>query len=1035
VGVGSPQAWGDIPIVLEPSPLFTGKSIPEPPQQHAKWEPPKSKVPKWLVSATTHLFDHGLADPRGCEYRDIAVTTGSCWTGDAGVVRTRGWVLPARKDDKNRYAVCWNGLVYPLVSVGDKANLQQDVKMWIENSKEEKNRDENTELPQSEEGRSLLPGRWDILNMAQLLRLGEVDLLSKLWGDNDSAKDLTEFYQLYAKRWSWTQFDRALGAHMRGDNALALYAFRQLSTFAEKVKAEEQKRGVDEVTVNNRYLDIPKQLPELLADQERRAKDGTHEAVVCIGPGRHPDQKKRIASLIDRLDEVNERQWGQPGGVNLGNDPIIQALIREGEPALEPLLRCFEEDRRLTRSVHFWRDFTHNRTCLGVHEAAYVALSGILSRSDFAPRSTGDDLTTRGDETRKKLAEMIREHVKTAKRLPPAQRWFAILMDDRVKPGEWVAAARRLVSPEDIVVAPGTMVWTGSAVRLRPPQEEKSKLVGEPLRGKTDPSVSDLLVKRIGQCDDHRHSAYLALALSEWEPKTALKSLAEQMKRIRENNKWSGYVEMVERRCELGDLKALDDYVDFMLSFTPGMLGDIRYPNQFFYPMADHPDYPGMAAVAKKLFSDPQSPWLPLVRKGALQGLLIHELITTNLLRVPAFRDEVIKELGNKGGDGTIRVDKYGKTDMDLPGVTNSSGGPVGDWRELLDVPEEGAGDKFRICDFIAWQISEKFEAAPRCELYWSEEKRDKAVAACVAFLRQYGDHLFLQQKVLVHNKPATPQDVRNGKAIFSLDGEGVTRTVAGLKLPLDVRWLTLRNRPYQEIVTDPKSGKKIFTTFYRQDGRIVQAEEVLQDGKWQRYYGFVGSNHVARVPAEDIEFPPEERWVSRQRRQPHDWADLGLGFHAKLIVPNLTIELFDNLPPRLPAGADLAFSITLRNSRGLDQDTPAPEQSVRLRLLYSEESLSPKGSLVPNALKETEWVEIPFKVGAQFKSEKKKLLAPTEETKLATVDLRTWFDMSKPGFYRLQLLPVRDLPKAGSAVPAEIHFSMAAQPPKPDAK
>ena len=51
----------------------------------------------------------------------IKVAIGNCWSGDAGVIETRGWVLPAQQKDKQRFAVGWNGLVYPVVSIGDKA--------------------------------------------------------------------------------------------------------------------------------------------------------------------------------------------------------------------------------------------------------------------------------------------------------------------------------------------------------------------------------------------------------------------------------------------------------------------------------------------------------------------------------------------------------------------------------------------------------------------------------------------------------------------------------------------------------------------------------------------------------------------------------------------------------------------------------------------------------------------------------------------------------------------------------------------------
>ena len=166
------------------------------------------------------------------------------------------------------------------------------------------------------------------------------------------------------------------------------------------VAAEAEKRGFKphrEPTIGAKkkdehpYLEFLDPLPDLVADQERRAKGPKRDPVPP--PGK--DKGKRIAALIRDLEDVAAPQMGQPGGVSLGGDPTGNALIEEGDDAVEPLLKCLEDDTRLTRSVHFWRDFAQYRSLIGVHEAAYVALSGILKTSFFGVASTGDDLSGR----------------------------------------------------------------------------------------------------------------------------------------------------------------------------------------------------------------------------------------------------------------------------------------------------------------------------------------------------------------------------------------------------------------------------------------------------------------------------------------------------------------------------------------------------------------------------------------------------------------------------------------------------------------
>ena len=121
----SPAAGVSMPTMPSspaPAPPFTGAALPTPPQQTSLWTPPAG-LPGPLVSAATTLFDQGLADPRGGDYRQVSVGVGNVWGGDGGVARTHGWVLPADGPGGGRFAVCWNGLVYPAVSVGGPADL------------------------------------------------------------------------------------------------------------------------------------------------------------------------------------------------------------------------------------------------------------------------------------------------------------------------------------------------------------------------------------------------------------------------------------------------------------------------------------------------------------------------------------------------------------------------------------------------------------------------------------------------------------------------------------------------------------------------------------------------------------------------------------------------------------------------------------------------------------------------------------------------------------------------------------------------
>jgi hypothetical protein len=127
---------------------FDGTGIPAPPFQEAAWET-RTKLSEKLVSATRLLFEQGMADPRGCEYREVDVAVGSVWGGES-TVSTHGWLLPAGSGPAvrvgasaspstqpstfpgQRYVICWNGLVYPALRIDHAADVDIDVAAMIE---------------------------------------------------------------------------------------------------------------------------------------------------------------------------------------------------------------------------------------------------------------------------------------------------------------------------------------------------------------------------------------------------------------------------------------------------------------------------------------------------------------------------------------------------------------------------------------------------------------------------------------------------------------------------------------------------------------------------------------------------------------------------------------------------------------------------------------------------------------------------------------------------------------------------------------
>jgi hypothetical protein len=945
-----------IPRVDTPSPLFRGREIPDPPQQQQPWRVPPGKVPDDLVKLNEELFKLGFADPRGCEYRVVTMTIGSVWTGDAGTIETHAWVLPANGKTSHRFAVCWNALVYPVSKVGPAADLSADVKAAARAARDKKSNYHEDEEPQAPEGWSIWHKSIGSQNPL-LLRLGEVALFMEVHGEEGGTKSsIDKAFARSSSSWAWTLFERGICAQMRGDDVLALHSYRLLTKGRPLIEARISKGKPKNEAGERPPLDFLAQLPTLLADQERRVqKPREYAHIVCIGPGKHADPKKRIAALIERLDEVSARQQGQPGGVSVGSDPIVQALIREGEPALAQLLDCFEKDNRLTRSVHFWRDFAKSRTVLAVHEAAYSALTAILHTGGFEPATTGDSLTRREDRTRKELADHFRKYKKKQGELPPAERYFRVLADDKAQPGEWAHAASILVEREDVVHAGGTMVWSDTVVRTKPSSD---KLVGESLRNRKNPSLAELLVRRIEQTKEVDTSATLALCLASWDNNAAVPVLARQMKLDIKARDPSRYVEMVEARLRAGDRTALDEYADWLRDLRPAVLRRTWYGN-IFWPLVNHSDHPKIAKAAARLFNDPASPWLPLVgnRSGnsdsSIENFLVaaavSQIFEMFVVRNPEVRKAFLRELGDRKVIGTAEYDNQGRQSYDIPDVTNSS--VSGSSRRDAQLPAEGARGRFRVCDWVAFKISETWDAAPRCELWWPEEKRDRAVAACKIFLEKYGDRLGRKYEQITFPSrtiPATDEEARKGTAVFSLHGQ-----VRGLpwKFPIEASWTALKDNPYY--VKERKDGKVVTNLSYRNRGQVWQAEEVFEEGKWRRYYGFAGGHRIERVPAEEIEFPPPgDRSTERVAR----WTELAPGLHARLRGWWKMDDLHEGGNPRRTLAEPLPIIVELWNTHGLDQVMPTPDKLHKLQVSYAPALISRQGLLVPTE----NWRELP---------------------------------------------------------------------------
>ena len=187
-------------------------------------------------------------------------------------------------------------------------------------------------------------------------------------------------------------------------------------------------------------------------------------------------------------------------------------------------------------------------------------------------------------------------------------------------------------------------------------------------------------------------------------------------------------------RTRAGDRTALDEYAAWVRKTRPE---ELKYrANDCLEPMWRFPDEPAIREAARWLFNDPQSPWVPLLRApGSDTNLLFHHtrLYASPLLCTAGFREGLLAAMAIKTEMGTVGRGMY-RT------IQYKTGRGWGENfqanQDDLESLKPGVALPFRVCDFIAWKVS-SIEGSPRCELYWPEDRRDRAVAGVRGLLEE----------------------------------------------------------------------------------------------------------------------------------------------------------------------------------------------------------------------------------------------------------------------------------------------------------
>jgi hypothetical protein len=448
-----------------------------------------------------------------------------------------------------------------------------------------------------------------------------------------------------------------------------------------------------------------------------------------------------------------------------------------------------------------------------------------------------------------------------------------------------------------------------------------------------------------------------------------------------------------------------------------------------------NPENQAIAASAAWLFSDPESPWLQVGKTDEGPGWhILHELWETPLVAVPAFQSWLLRLLDDTSdrGEITYRVDRS----FDIKVHHGWQGGYEGEIDPDENTFEPRDSFTFRTCDLVACELA-KFDGFPRCELYWPEDRRNRAVAACKEFMRRYGPRLAYdpsnerdswgddatQMTFPARTKPATRADVNRGEAIFSMEGEPGTVTFVPLAFPVPARWAANERHPFSR--RHWRDNEWVFSRGYHQDGRVWQAEDHTTGGNTTRYYGFVGRFECARVSADELEFPAGKR---------ERWSEISNGLDVRLSEPGIVRRKGVIEITRLGPESPLVVSVELRNRKAVPRDVPGEvvrsDPSRLARGITVHLSRAKHGGLRRNPRNPDDKTELtalaPLHDRAFVAADTRNLEA-AEVWEAGTFDLHDFFDIADGGQYAFWLT-FSDESGFGEGVTKPEYFSLAEQ-------
>ncbi len=675
-----------------------------------EWTPPKTSIPENYVKTTQALLNHGLNDPRGGEFHKVTIVVGNAAWSQVGEREAYGWVT------KDHTVVAVDGLIYPIKSDKGPADVTSLYKPDVSSGQ-----------------RMIRPGDRAVpVGFATTL----LPALLLIHGDTKEAEDsykvlcastMDPVLDVYAGLTHRYRMQTAQCLMDHQDSAAVKWA----EGMAE-VSAIREKAGVNygKDTVGWR-LEADEPIA-ILRDAKRRASHP--KKPLDLAALSTKDEKTRFAELMEGLDDVAAKQWGQPGGLEWNSDPTIQAIVKEGQAIVPALIDAIDKDDRLTRSVSFGRDLFPMRSIHSAREAAQVCLYQVWPTSNSI-----------GGKTPQERAVNLRKEWSVVAKLSEPERWLAVLANDKSGSELWLQAGQALTMPTN-VQRTGSFTYTGKF------DATGVAMKGEPLRAAHANEVNALFAKRVRAMSEfgEEHSSMAMFNLdkamrmghyfAKWDGKAALPTLKEISLRPNELKKFLtnsddqinetisySFGRVISDRLAQHDESAVEDYAK--VTASNNFLNETR--GEIWRPLWSNPLDAKLQKVGEAMFARVFKAMEESDKKvGSRYIYMLDNCTRCPIILSPGYRMAIAKQLDNSTVLGTVSAKNK---QLQYTTIGGGSGGfQLGQGTEGSTLAKQT--DELRIGDYLA-QSLQSWKDAPKFHMLWSEAEKQAAKQKIRAWL------------------------------------------------------------------------------------------------------------------------------------------------------------------------------------------------------------------------------------------------------------------------------------------------------------